>query len=156
MDAGSFIYFPRDPGHNSYFKVFDGQDTARAPHPQSTVRPLTKKRDQFQPFPNSTDCHTKHIAMIHGLWPSMLKVNRQWTGGPSRRSHNCQFFCIIEAHISSAPFITFMRSSSYWYENVGGKYDLHQSVKGKWIKLSLSVSLLLKQPCIKKQCVYRP
>ena len=21
-----FIYFPRDPGHNIYYKVFDGQD----------------------------------------------------------------------------------------------------------------------------------
>ena len=61
MDAGLFIYFPRDPGHNIYFKVFD---------PESTVRPLTKKGDQFQPFPNSTDCHTKHIAILNGLWPS--------------------------------------------------------------------------------------
>ena len=26
MDAGLFIYFPRDPGHNIYYKVFDGQD----------------------------------------------------------------------------------------------------------------------------------
>ena len=26
MDAGLFIYFPRDPGQNIYFKVFDGQD----------------------------------------------------------------------------------------------------------------------------------
>ena len=23
MDAGLFIYFPRDPGHNIYLKVFD-------------------------------------------------------------------------------------------------------------------------------------
>ena len=37
---------------------------------ESTVRPLNKKRDQFQPFPNSTDCHTKDISMPHGLWPS--------------------------------------------------------------------------------------
>ena len=35
MDAGLFIYFPRDPGKNIYFQVFDGQDT--------TVRPLKKK-----------------------------------------------------------------------------------------------------------------
>ena len=26
MDAGLFIYSPRDPGHDIYFKVFDGQD----------------------------------------------------------------------------------------------------------------------------------
>ena len=26
MDAGLFIYFPRDPGQNIYFKVFDDQD----------------------------------------------------------------------------------------------------------------------------------
>ena len=26
MDAGLFINYPRDPGHNIYFKVFDGQD----------------------------------------------------------------------------------------------------------------------------------
>ena len=26
MDAGLFIYFPRDPGHNIYHKVFAGQD----------------------------------------------------------------------------------------------------------------------------------
>ena len=26
MDTGLFIYFPRDPGHNIYFMVFDGQD----------------------------------------------------------------------------------------------------------------------------------
>ena len=76
MDAGLFIYFPRDPGQNIYFNVFDGQDiyfkkTASPTQSlsESTVRPLTK-RDQFQPFPNSTDCHTKHIAMLHGLWPS--------------------------------------------------------------------------------------
>ena len=74
MDAGLFIYFSRDPGHNIYFKVFDGQDIdfkkPPAPPPQSTVRPLTKRKEQFQPFPNSTDCHTNHIAMLHGLWPS--------------------------------------------------------------------------------------
>ena len=46
MDAGLFIYFPRDPGHNIYFKVFDAKifkiKTATPP-PQPTVRPLTKK-----------------------------------------------------------------------------------------------------------------
>ena len=26
MDAGLFIYFPRDPGQNIYFKVFNGQN----------------------------------------------------------------------------------------------------------------------------------
>ena len=72
MNAGLFIYFPRDPGQNIYFKVFDGQDIhfkkLPAPLSESTVRPLTK-RDQFQPFPNGTDRHTKHLAMPHGLWP---------------------------------------------------------------------------------------
>ena len=77
MDAGLFIYFPRDPDHNIYFKVFDGQDIylkncQPPPSPESTVRPLTKNRNQFQPYPNSTDCHTKHIAMLHGLWPSYI------------------------------------------------------------------------------------
>ena len=46
MDAGLFIYFPRDPGHNIYYKVFDGQDIYfknLPPPPESTVRPLTKK-----------------------------------------------------------------------------------------------------------------
>ena len=31
-----------------------------------------KKRDQFQPFPNRTDCHTEHITKLHGLWPSLF------------------------------------------------------------------------------------
>ena len=76
MDAGLFIYFPRDLGQNIYFKVFDGQyylflkNASPPPPPKLTVRPLTKKREQVQPFPNSTDCHTKHIAMLYGLWPS--------------------------------------------------------------------------------------
>ena len=41
------------------------------PLPESTVGPLTKKKG---PFPNSTDCHTKHIAMLHGLWPSNINT----------------------------------------------------------------------------------
>ena len=72
MDAGLFIYFPRDPGQNIFLRCL----TARIfMPPQSTVRPLSKNRDQFQPFPNSTDCHTKHIAMLHGLWPSCNENN---------------------------------------------------------------------------------
>ena len=45
MDAGLFIYFPRDPRQNTsiYFKVFDGQDI----YLKKPVRPLTKKG----PFP---------------------------------------------------------------------------------------------------------
>ena len=47
MDAGLFIYFPRDLGQNIYIKVFDGQDinfkNCQPPPPQSTVLPLTKK-----------------------------------------------------------------------------------------------------------------
>ena len=76
MDAGLFIYFPRDPGHNIYFKVFDGQDIyfeklpAPHPHPPNQLYVPLQKRDQFQPHPKSTDCNTKHIAMLHGLWPS--------------------------------------------------------------------------------------
>ena len=61
MDAGLYIYFTRDPGRNIYFKVFDGQDIyfkKLPPTLESIVRPLTKQRDQFQPFPNSTDLHT--------------------------------------------------------------------------------------------------
>ena len=90
MDAGLFIYFPGDPGHNINFKVFDGQDiyfkkTASPPPPESSLRPLTKKRDQFQPFPNSTDCHTKHIAMLHGLWPCNHNSNQS--------DHLAPFFC---------------------------------------------------------------
>ena len=79
MDAVLFIYFPREPDQNIYFHVFDGKDIyfkklPDTPPPESIVRPLTKKRDQFQPFPNSTDCHTKHIAMPHGLWPNYFKI----------------------------------------------------------------------------------
>ena len=39
MDAGIFIYFPRDLGQNIYFKVFEGQDiylkktASPPPHP---------------------------------------------------------------------------------------------------------------------------
>ena len=77
MDAGIFIYFPRDPGKNIYFPVVDGQDIyfkklpdpAPPPPPESTVRPLTKKApvSQFQPFPNSTDCHTRQCSTGFGL-----------------------------------------------------------------------------------------
>ena len=72
MDAGLFIYNPRDLGHNIYFKVFDGQDIyfKKLLAPQINCTSPNKKRDQFQRFPNSTHCHTKHIAIIHGLWPS--------------------------------------------------------------------------------------
>ena len=44
--------------------------TASTPPPPNNCTSPNKKRDQFQPFPNITDCHTKHIAMLHGLWPS--------------------------------------------------------------------------------------
>ena len=44
MDARLFIYVPRDPGQNIYFRVFDDQDIYFSlPPPKSTVRPLTKK-----------------------------------------------------------------------------------------------------------------
>ena len=57
MDAGLFIYFPRDPGQNIYFKVFDGQDIyfkncqPPPPPPESTVRPPNKKGTTFNHFP---------------------------------------------------------------------------------------------------------
>ena len=77
MDAGLFIHLPRDPGQNIYFKVFDGQDTASPPTPlRINCSSSYKKRDQYKPFPTSTDCHTSHIAMPHGLWPSMVKEYR--------------------------------------------------------------------------------
>ena len=78
MDAGLFIYYPRDPGQNIYFKVFDGQDIyfkncQPAPPPlRINCSSPNKKGDHFQLFPNSTDCNTKHIAMLHGLWPSFI------------------------------------------------------------------------------------
>ena len=47
MDAGLFSYFPRNPGHNIYFKLFDGQDIYFKknwqPPPQNQLFPLTKK-----------------------------------------------------------------------------------------------------------------
>ena len=77
MDAGLFIYFPRDPGHTIYFKVFDGQDIyfkkLPAPSPRIHCTSPKIKRDQFHSFPNSTNYHTKHIALLHGLWPSLIK-----------------------------------------------------------------------------------
>ena len=68
MDARLFIYFPRDPGQNIYFKVFVGQDNCKPPSPlRINCSSPNKERDHFQPFPNSTDCPTKHIAMPYGL-----------------------------------------------------------------------------------------
>ena len=57
MDASLFIYFPRDPGQNIYFKVLFYKKLP-APHPpeqliqrgggcESTVGPLTKKRRPY-------------------------------------------------------------------------------------------------------------
>ena len=56
IDAGLFIYFPRDLGQNIYFKVFDGQDiyfkNCQPPRPsESTVCPLTKKGTTFNHSP---------------------------------------------------------------------------------------------------------
>ena len=77
MDAGLFIYFPRNPDQNIYFKVFDGQDiyfkklpAALPPPPESTGRPLTKKGTSFNHSPIVPTAILKHIAMPHGLWPS--------------------------------------------------------------------------------------
>ena len=79
MDAGLFIYFSKDPGHNIYFKVFDGQDfyfkkLPAPPPPRINFTSPSQKKDQLQPFPHSTDCRTKHIAMLHGLWPSSVEI----------------------------------------------------------------------------------
>ena len=80
MDAGLFINFPRDPGQNIYFGVFDGQDIylKKLPAPPPSPPRINfsspyKKKGQVQPFPNCTDCHNKHIAMPHGLWLSVHK-----------------------------------------------------------------------------------
>ena len=56
MDAWLYIYFPRDPGHNIYIKVFDGQDiylkkTASPPPLESSLRPLTKKKGPVSTIP---------------------------------------------------------------------------------------------------------
>ena len=57
-DGSRIIYlFPRDPGHNIYFKVFEGKDIylkkllASPPTPESTVRPLTKKEGPVSAIP---------------------------------------------------------------------------------------------------------
>ena len=72
-----FIFLGTQATLNIYFKVFDAPDIyfkkLLAPPPQLNCSSPNKKRDQFQPFPNSIDCHTKHIAMLHGLWPSLKK-----------------------------------------------------------------------------------
>ena len=62
MDAGLYIYFPRDPGDNIYFEVFDGQNInlkKLPPPPESTVRPLTKKGTSFNhsQMPNYKNSH---------------------------------------------------------------------------------------------------
>ena len=62
MDAGLFIYFPRDPGHNINFKVFDGQDTyfKKLPPPFPRINCTSPKmREKFQPFPKRTDYHAQ-------------------------------------------------------------------------------------------------
>ena len=77
MDAGLFIYFPRDPGHNIYFKVFDHKDIyfeKLPPPPRINFTSPKKKGTSFNHSKNSTDCHTKHIAMLHGLLPSDFNV----------------------------------------------------------------------------------
>ena len=73
MDAGLFIYFPRDSGHNIYYKVFDGQDIYfknLPPPPINRTSPNKKKGTSFNHSPIVTTA-TKHIAMLHGLWPSI-------------------------------------------------------------------------------------
>ena len=51
--------------------MFNGQDIyfKKLPPPNHCTSP-SKKRDQFQPFPNNTDCRSKQITMLHGLWSS--------------------------------------------------------------------------------------
>ena len=62
------------PGACFPAKIFIQKLPAPAsPPPRINSTSPNKKRDQFKPFPDSTDCHTKHIAMLHGLWPSVIK-----------------------------------------------------------------------------------
>ena len=122
IDAGLFINFPRDPGQNIYFKVFDGQDIylkkTDTPPPLQNQLFVPKKWDQFQPFHNSTDCHTKHIAMPHGLWPSsdyglsfsdyglkMLKERRDVPFSSSPRDENVRQ-CVALGHKVKLSFFT--------------------------------------------------
>ena len=51
MDAGLYIYFPRDPAQNIYFKVFDIYFKKMPAPSESTVRPLTKKGTTFNHSP---------------------------------------------------------------------------------------------------------
>ena len=59
MDAGLFIYFPRDPGQNIYFKVLTARiflfKAASPPPPsaESTVHLLTKKGTGFNHSPTA-------------------------------------------------------------------------------------------------------
>ena len=55
MDAGLFIYYPREPGHSIYFKVFDGQDIyfkkLPAPPPRINCTSLNKKKGPVSTIP---------------------------------------------------------------------------------------------------------
>ena len=63
MDAGLFVYIPRDPGQNIYFLFLKN---ASPPPSESTVRPLTKKKkNSFNHSPIVPIAI--HIAMPHGL-----------------------------------------------------------------------------------------
>ena len=62
MDAFIYMYFPKDPGQNIYFKGFYGQDIyfkkCQPPPPsESTVRPLTKKGTSFNHSPIVLTAH---------------------------------------------------------------------------------------------------
>ena len=58
-----------------------------------------KKRDHFQPFPNSSNCHTKQIAMPHGLLSSEWKI-LEWDDKPhiNRKKNQNQIWIKITKH----------------------------------------------------------
>ena len=56
MDAGLFIYFPNDLGHNIYLRVLDGQDIyfkklPAPPLPRTNCTSLNKKKGPVSTVP---------------------------------------------------------------------------------------------------------
>ena len=65
MDAGLFIYFPRDPDQNIYFKVFLFLKT---PPSESTVCPLTQKGTSF-------NLSSIEPTAILNIWPLYIEFD---------------------------------------------------------------------------------
>ena len=63
MDAGLFIYFPRDLGQNIYIKVFDGQDIyfKNCPPPPPLNKHLVpkKKKKKLKNYPKKLNAKYK-------------------------------------------------------------------------------------------------